>query len=343
MFQFRTRECNNPKPSIFGRTCEGPSKQTGLCNQFDCGDMRHHSYQRIRRELNKQAFNIYAKEGDTVSFTAPMSLINIVKRDSAFVDITWMFNSKPLDFYGNIQVISNYNVTINGITIVQNGMYICWAKILNGRMTPIKLVVVAVETKRSENAVTNNLDDGFVCESELQKMYSHLLVQWYLNDILYSARDVATVDFRSILKVPLYNMSGIWTCVMEQRDLGLRWTVMVHKLDVVEQTDFITNLRDFFNFLTGDFCDLVIILMLACLFMLVWSFLCKCLRLCRKGRRKVKKTRSNTRREESVIELLDNFVNKREVQISKVTIGRRDSELVNLMEEDESFIANDFN
>lgn len=324
--------------------CKGPSKQTGVCNQFDCGDIQPETYQRIQRELKKQAFNIYAKEGDKVSFTAPMALINILKRDSAIVDVTWMFNNKPLNLYGNVQVTNDCNITMNAITKVQTGTYVCSAKTLNGRMTPITVVVVAVESIGPENSITNNLDDGFVCESDLQKIYSNLLVLWYLNDILYSVRDVATTYSKSVLKVPLYNMTGTWTCVMEQRDLGLRWTVMVYKLDnIVELTDFVTNLGEFFNFVTGGFRNLSIILMFLCLFMLLWTFLFKCLKLCRKGRRKLTKTHSDSRRRESEIQLLDRFLNKREVQISELTVCRRDSELVNLIEEDESFITDDSN
>lgn len=323
--------------------CEGPSKQTGLCNQFECGGIPLQTYQRIRRELNTQVFNIYAKEGDNVSFSAPIALINRVKRESTIDVIIWKFNDKPLDVNCNYEVKSGYNVTINAITKLQSGTYVCSVKTVNGRMTPIKVVVVAVETIGPENAITSNdnLDGVLVCKSDLQKMYSHLLVKWYLNEFLYSARDVATKYSKSVLKVPPYNITGVWTCVMEQLDLGLKWTVAVYKLDIVEQTDFVTNLGDFLNFVTCDFRDLFVILIFVCLFMLLWIFLFKCLRLCKKGRRKLKK--ANSRNRESEIQLLDRFVNKRPVQISRVTICRRESELVNLIEEDENFITNDFN
>lgn len=346
MFQFRTRECNNPKPNIFGRMCEGPSKQTGLCHQFECGDISPQSYKLIRCELNKKVFNIFAKEGDNVSFPAPIALISRVKRDSAIDEITWMFKNKPLDLNCNVQVKNDCNVTRHAITKAQSGTYVCSVKTLNGRMIPLKVVVVAVETLGPEKAITNNnLDGRLVCESDLQKMYSHLLVKWYLNEVLYSARDVATKYSKSVLTVAPYNITGVWSCVMEQRELGLRWTVMVFNLDVEEQTDFVANLGDFFKFLTGDFHVIVIIGIFVCLVMLLWIFLFKCLKLCRKGRRKHKKTQSNSRRSEreSEIQLLARFVNKRPVHISKVTVCHRDSELVNLIEEDESFITNDFN
>lgn len=321
--------------------CEGPSKQTGLCNQFECGDISPQTYQRIRRELNKQVFNIYVKEGDNVSFTAPMALINRVKRESLIEDITWKFKN---NLFSNCQGKSDCNLTVKAIAKVQSGTYICLAKISNGLMIPIKVVVVVVETIHPENASTNsNLDGVLVCESGLQKMYSHLLVKWYFNNILYSARDIATKDSKSILKVPPYNITGLWTCVMEQLDLGLRWTVMVYKLDAIEQTNFVTNLGDFLNFLRGDFRDLIIILIFVCLFMLLWIFLFKCLRLCRKGRRKIKKKNSDTPLRESELQLLDRFDNKRPLQSAGVAIYGRDSELVNLIEEDENFIANDFN
>lgn len=345
LFQFRTRDCNNPKPNIFGKMCEGPSKQTGLCNQFQCGDISPQTYQRIRRELNKRVYNIYAKEGDNVSFTAPMTLINRLIRRSSFDVVTWKFKNKPLDLNCDFHVKNDGNVTINSISKAHTGTYVCSVKTLNGRMLPIKIVVVAVETIGPENNITSNdnLDGVLVCESDLQKIYSHLLVKWYLNDILYSAKDLATVYSKSILKVPPYNITGVWTCVMEQLDLGLRWTVVVYKLDVVEQTNFVTNLGDFLNFLTGDFGDFIIILILVFLFILLCIFFCKCVRLCRKGRRKIKKSNIKSRRRESEVQLLDRFVNRRPVQISRVTIYRRDSELVNLIEEDESFITNDFN
>lgn len=346
MFQFRTRECNNPKPNIFGRMCEGPSKQTGLCNQFDCGDIFPQTHKLIRRELNTKVFNIFAKEGDNVSFSAPTALLSRLIRDSAIDEITWMFKNNPLDLNCNVQVKNDCNVTMHAITKAQSGTYLCLVKTFNGRMMPIKVVVVTVETSGPENAITNNnLGRRLVCESDLQKIYSHLLVKWYLNKILYSARDVATKYSKSILTVAPYNITGVWSCVMEQPELGLRWTVMVYNLDVEKQTDFVANLGDFLKFLTGDFRVIFIIVIFVCLFMLLWIFLFKCLQLCRKGRRKHKKTYSNSRRNdrESEIQLLDRFVNKRPVEISKVTVCHRDSELVNLIEEDESFITNDFN
>lgn len=318
--------------------CEGTSKQTGLCNQFECGDISPQTYHRIRHELSRQVFNIYAKEGDNVSFTSPTALINRVKRESGINIFEWKFNNKPLDIC-NFQVKSDCKVTINAITKAQSGTYICSADTISGQTTPIKVVVVAVETIEVEKAVIVELNGILVCDSHLQKIYSHLLVKWYLNGILVSARDLATIDFKSVLKVPLHNITGVWTCVMEQLDLGLRWTVLVYKLDV--ETDFATNLEDFISFITANFHDWIIVSISICLFMLLCTFLSKCLRLCWKGRRKYKKSGSYFQRRESEIQLVDTFVNRRPLQISRVTVCRRDSELVNLIEEDENINSND--
>lgn len=245
--QMRTRVCDNPKPNIFGHFCEGAAIDTGVCGEYECGDISPETYEIIRWELRRHYYPIYAKEGDRIAFENPVNLSSRILHESPTSVIKWSHNGKELDFS-----IENYlnNVThiiINSVKRTDFGTYLCLVHSLNNIRTPIKVIVLAVESEKVDKRVIEGTSFVLLCRAQpLPYIYMDLTIKWLLNGTKFSNYDVATIYGRDDLKIQrsLFNYSGIWSCVVEQLDLGFNWTTVVYKVKVKPKPIFLQHLME---------------------------------------------------------------------------------------------------
>lgn len=347
LFQFRTRLCNNPEPNVFGKMCEGSSKETGICNEFTCGNISPYTYNLIRQDLRSQYYNVRVKEGDVISFESPLNLINRINNESPSSEVKWTFDRKPMDFSkkNKYSVTDKLVVTIQNVTQHDNGEYICVVTSNTNVRTPIRVIALAVEPS-DEKLVFNSARITLPCKSTLPAIYIDLLTKWYLNGTLYAETDIATIDSPSSLTIlqAFPNHSGEWICVLEQYSLGLKWTTNIYKVYVIEKPSFLDNLYYpsiiLFNGVTSVYVYSVFIILLIMSILLV-AFGAMCYLLLKKGRITRKSKSKHVIRpdlkssdEPELVKLL-NIVESRRSRKSRINVFRRDGELVNLTEEDE--------
>lgn len=327
--------------------CEGLSKETGTCNDFICGTISPYTYSLIRKELRSQYYNVQVKEGDKISFESPLNLMNRIKIESPNSEVHWIFKGKALNFNrkDKFGITDKFEVTVKNVTQSDNGEYVCVVTSNTNVRTPLRVVVIAVEPK-DNRLIFQGAPFYLKCESTLPDIYIDLLTKWYLNGSLLSESDIATIDSPSILRIPqaFFNHSGEWICVLEQSDLGLRWTVIMHNTNVIEQPSFLENLyypsTILFNGITPIYvCSVVTIL--AITITLIVAFGAMCYLLLKKGKKRrksngkiIKLIDFKSLDEPEVIELL-NKVEDRKIRKSRINVFQRGEELVNLTEEDE--------
>lgn len=92
----RSRQCNQPKPNMFGKPCTGPSVSKGQCNVHECGQLSEKAIKAVNDRLRNQTHNVRASEGDTLSLSYDKHIVEIVKRDLVNPKFKWLKNGRLL-------------------------------------------------------------------------------------------------------------------------------------------------------------------------------------------------------------------------------------------------------
>ncbi|GBP07978.1 Macrophage colony-stimulating factor 1 receptor [Eumeta japonica] len=243
----RTRTCDNPKPNIFGKMCEGSALDTGPCSEFECGQISPETYDLIRWRLRHEYFSIRAAEGDEVSFVSPVDIIDRIRRESPLSDVRWTHKGTVLSMPTEKYSVVNDTITVKNVDQADGGTYLCLVYADDDTRTPLRAVVVAVEPSRTDKVLIEGSRMFLMCKTApLPLVYTDLDIKLYLNNTLYSNTDVAsplTADGIRIRRVQFHH-SGIWHCSVEQYDLGFRWVTAIYKVKVKERPSFLHHLME---------------------------------------------------------------------------------------------------
>ncbi|KAI4469187.1 thrombospondin type-1 (tsp1) repeat superfamily [Holotrichia oblita] len=94
---YRTRTCSNPRPNIFGRLCEGSPTSTGVCNEFECGDVNPETMELIREHLRANFTSLVVHEKESVLIENIPSILGRLSRESPDAYYEWTLNGLFVD------------------------------------------------------------------------------------------------------------------------------------------------------------------------------------------------------------------------------------------------------
>lgn len=261
--------------------CEGPAVDTGICNEYECGDISPETYEMIRWELRHNYFSVYAMEGDNVTVEVPVNLTSRIQHESPTSTIKWNHNGNALNFSSNKFINNLTHITITFIIKIDFGTYIYAVHSRNNKQTPIKVVVIVVESEEVDKTVIEGASFVLLCRSPpLPYIYMDLTIKWLLNGSIFENFDIATAYARDDFKVENvhFNYSGIWSCVVEQIDLGFSWTTAVYRVKVLPRPLFLQHLME--DRLTrvifgrmGSIRVMIIVLVIFVLFLIITTVL----------------------------------------------------------------------
>ncbi|XP_030744959.1 uncharacterized protein LOC115874050 isoform X2 [Sitophilus oryzae] len=243
---FRTRTCSNPHPNIFGKLCQGSPTATGRCNDFPCGDISPETLDTIRNNLQKQSYSLVVDEDDRVLIFNEKDLLKIVKNESPEAYFEWTLNGifinqdKRVSFDGN-------DVLIKKAKSSDSGTYVCMIYRINRRRVVLKTVSLAVKSKTFDVDSRETWYYTLQCHAVvLGYIYTDLSLKLVIDEKVYKDYGVTTLAaVNSYFFDPLNRShTGSWRCVVEQKDLGLKWVTNYVKINVKKRPNFYTNLME---------------------------------------------------------------------------------------------------
>ncbi|CAG9764694.1 unnamed protein product [Ceutorhynchus assimilis] len=243
---FRTRTCSNPHPNIFGRLCKGNPTATGRCNDFPCGDISPETLEKIRKNLRKAAYSYVIDEDSSVLLVNDNVILAIVNKESPEAYFEWTLNGvliKPNErvlFQGD-------SVLIKSAKPSDAGIYVSMVYRINGQRVILKLITLAVRAKTFDVDTRATWSYTLQCHSViLGYVYADLSLKLLQNDKVYLDHGLTTLAaVNSHILDPLNRSNtGEWKCLVEQKDLKLKWITNLVKINVKKRPNLFTHLME---------------------------------------------------------------------------------------------------
>lgn len=244
---YRTRTCSNPHPNIYGKSCEGPAVTYGRCNDFECGDINSETLRTIRSHLKLSSHSFTINEGASFVIENNHDILHIIKNQSPNAYYEWTFNGIILNSHKNEVTIENDNVIIQNASMSHTGIYISLLHRVNNERVTLKVVSVAVvpinytittRAKRTITLTSNAVVLGYV--------YTDLSQKWMHNNATYINYGITTLSAVSVevLKNLSESDSGMWKCIIEQKDLNMSWVTNLQFIHVKKGANFWIHLME---------------------------------------------------------------------------------------------------
>lgn len=227
--------------------CEGPSTSTGLCNDFQCGDISPETLDKVREHLQAQHFSLSVKEGENVVLENDKELLVKIAAESPDAFYEWTVNGVFLRYAEGRVGFQGDSIYINNAEEEDSGVYVCMVHRVNKQRLVIRVIALIVTTDRytisSRATLSLTLKSNAVT---LGYIYSDLSQKWLINDKVYVDYGITTLAAVSAEKIESLNSThkGVWTCVVEQRDLNLKWVTNYVKVRVKSKPTFFTHLME---------------------------------------------------------------------------------------------------
>ncbi|XP_031329479.1 uncharacterized protein LOC116160424 [Photinus pyralis] len=244
---YRTRTCTNPSPNIFGKLCEGPSVSTGICNDFECGDISLETMEKIRENLRTMHFSFVITENSGLTIENDHELLNVISAQSPEAYYEWTWNGLPLKFDEERLKFKDDNIIIQNANVGDTGVYVCMLYRVNKQKLVLRVASLSVLTSNYLISTRATLDLTLHSNAVvLGYVYSDLRQKWLLNDSMYLDYGITTLSAVNVERLKDINQShsGLWKCIVEQRDLKLQWTTNVLKVEVKSAPNIYTYLRE---------------------------------------------------------------------------------------------------
>ncbi|KAI4469181.1 thrombospondin type i domain-containing 1 [Holotrichia oblita] len=244
---YRTRTCSNPRPNIFGRLCEGSPTSTGVCNEFECGDVNPETMELIREHLRANFTSLVVHEKESVLIENIPSILGRLSRESPDAYYEWTLNGLFVDPKpGRVEFIGD-DVSIKKAQTSDSGVYVCMFFRINKQRLVFHVVSLAVIPKK--NQINTRASRKTTLNSNavvLGYIYTGLRQKWLLNQSIYLDHGITTLAAVSHEYLSPLNEThtGEWRCVIEQTDLGFSWTTNIVKMRVKKAPNFFTNVME---------------------------------------------------------------------------------------------------
>lgn len=244
---FRTRTCSNPRPNIFGNMCIGSTTTTGLCNDFECGDISPKTMEVIRTHLRRTHYSIVTNESSHVIIKNNQDILKLVAAESPEAYYEWSHNGMILENEPNIIEIKHDNIYIYHADREHAGLYVCMLYRVNKQRMVIQIASLAVTSKDFDIVTRESLDFTLPSHAVLLGfVYSDLRLKWFINSTVYIDHGVTVLAATSSEVVHHINMSqsGVWKCVVTQNDLRFTWITNIVRINVKSRPTFYTHLME---------------------------------------------------------------------------------------------------
>ncbi|XP_063919406.1 uncharacterized protein LOC135134614 [Zophobas morio] len=244
---FRTRNCTNPKPNIWGRLCPGSHKATGICNDFVCGDVSPTTLEKIRGRLQTHQFSFVVNEGKSLVLENDHEMLKIIVKESPDAYYEWTLNGVFIHPEENRVVHQGDDLVVRNVDVGDSGVYVCMLYRVNKKRVVLKVISVAVVSEDYTIKTRATRSTTISCKSVvLGYIYSDLSLKLYLNDEVY--KDFGTTMLAAVNSEFFDNLNmshtGDWKCVVEQKDLKLSWVTNYLRMEVKKAPNFYTNLME---------------------------------------------------------------------------------------------------
>lgn len=227
--------------------CEGPSKSTGLCNDFQCGDISPETLDKVREHLQTQKFSLSVKRGEKVVLENDKEVLNNIAIESPDAFYEWTLNGVFLKYKEGRVVFQGDSVLIANAMEEDSGVYVCMVHRVNKQRLVIRVIalivimehyVISTRATLSLTLKSNAVTLGYI--------YSDLSQKWLINDKVYVDYGITTLAAVSAEIIDKLNSShdGVWKCVIEQKDLNLQWITNYVTVKVKSKPTFFTHLME---------------------------------------------------------------------------------------------------
>ena len=244
---YRTRNCSNPRPNIYGQLCVGSPTSTGTCNDFACGDVSPDTVEKVRDSLKRESHSLVVARGDSVVIKNNHALLEEILSESPDAYYEWTLNGLFVTpEVGRVEFLGD-DVVIYHVDVSDTGVYLCMVYRVNKQRLVLQVVALAVTT--NDFVIDTRATRRVLLKSNavvLGYVFSDLKLKWTLNDTVYVNHGTTTLAAVSSEDLNPVNVShsGVWKCVVEQEDLRLSWVTNVIKIRVNKKPNLYTNLME---------------------------------------------------------------------------------------------------
>lgn len=227
--------------------CEGPSTSTGLCNDFQCGDISPETLDKVREHLQTQQFSLTVRKGGSVVMENDKEILQRITVESPDAFYEWTLNGVFLKYEEGRVGFQGDSILINNAVVGDAGVYVCMVHRVNKQRLVIRVIALVVTTDRDMISTRATLSLTLKSNAvTLGYIYSDLSQKWLINDKVYVDYGITTLAAVSAEKIESLNSThkGIWICVIEQKDLKLKWVTSYVKVLVKSKPTFFTPLME---------------------------------------------------------------------------------------------------
>lgn len=244
---FRTRTCSNPHPNIFGEMCEGSATSTGLCNDFQCGDVSPETLDHVREHLQTRNFSLNVKKGSSIVLENDRDILKKIAEESPEAFYEWTVNGIFLRYDEGRVSFRGDGILIENADDEDTGVYVCMVHRINKQRLVIRVISLVVVTE--DYSISTRATLPLTLKSNavtLGYIYSDLNQKWLINNKTYIDYGVTTLAAVSAEKIESLNSThdGVWVCVVEQEDLNLKWITSYVNVQVKSKPTFFTHLME---------------------------------------------------------------------------------------------------
>lgn len=244
---YRTRTCSNPRPNIFGQLCQGTHTSTGKCHDFPCGEISPITLEKLRMRLRSEQYSFTVEENDMISLPNNHEILGLVRDESPNAYFEWTQNGIIIKPEQGRKVVRDDSVIIHKAKVSDMGVYVSMIYRVNKKRVVLRVITLVVTTV--EYTVSTRATLPLTLKSNaviLGYIYSDLSQMWTLNDIVYKDYGVTTLAAVNAEKFDSLNEShtGVWKCVISQRDLKLSWVTNWLKVKVKKAPNIYTHLME---------------------------------------------------------------------------------------------------
>lgn len=255
---------------------------TGLCNDFPCGDISSSTLDKIRETLKKKAYSFIVDEDSSILLLNERELMKVIKKESPETYFEWTLNGVFINVNSRVGFQGD-DIMIKSAKPSDSGTYVSMVYRINGHRVILKVITLAVRAKNFDIDTRATWSYTLQCHSViLGYVYADLSLKLVLNNATYLNHGLTTLAAVNAHALDPLNQSnsGIWQCVVEQKDLKLKWVTNYVKLNVKSRPNFYTHLmedkltRPFFGWLKSETSVLTaVIFIIVTVFLGVVAFL----------------------------------------------------------------------
>ncbi|XP_050534998.1 uncharacterized protein LOC126902018 [Daktulosphaira vitifoliae] len=140
----RYRQCDNPKPNMFGEPCVGPTEFPGKCNEHECGQLSKKTIKNIQDRIRQKTYNLHAVEGEKLILVCNKNSVNAVKVDLVNPTFDWIKNGKLLEKGGKNVKNDGCKLVIHKCTKSDSGVYAYIVQPLDRQKVILKIIAVTI-------------------------------------------------------------------------------------------------------------------------------------------------------------------------------------------------------